>query len=118
MRVVLANNLTNRIGRPGGGWYGNSLNYPEGIWQRFHLSSGTVVKPVIIFVPSATYEAIFDFNYVATKTVECEWPRQFSLTLASALARPMIANSACLNEKGTPGDLHTRVVRTLLLGQI
>lgn len=68
------------VGRPGDG------KLPLGIWQRFNLGHGTAIKPVILFVRSARYDAIFDFAFVAERVVEREFPRQFEAALRQALA--------------------------------
>lgn len=67
------------VGRPGD-------RLPLGIWQRFRFATGSAIKPVIIFVPSTTYEAVFDFEYVARSTVDKTWHSEFTKALANALA--------------------------------
>lgn len=69
------------VGRPADG------KLPFGIWQRFQFksSSGTAIKPVILFVPHANYQAIFDFEYVASKTVEREFSNAFDKRLREAM---------------------------------
>jgi len=59
---------------------------PMGIWQRVHFAQGTALKPVMIFVRSAIYQAVFDFQYVAESTVEREFPAEFAAALAQARA--------------------------------
>jgi hypothetical protein len=58
---------------------------PLGIWQRFFLGHGQAIKPVIIFVKSAQYQKLFDFEYVARKTVEKEFPRQMRQAYQEAI---------------------------------
>jgi len=65
-------------GRPG-----NRL--PDGIWQRFTFASGSAIKPVLIFVRNANYQAIYDFYYVAQKTAERELPSQVNAAVEHAL---------------------------------
>jgi len=67
------------VGRPGD-------RLPLGIWQRFKFANGSAIKPVIIFVPSAIYEAVFAFEYVARKTVERTWEAEFNKAMAMALS--------------------------------
>lgn len=68
------------VGRPGDG------KLPLGIWQRFRSAhGGTALKPVLIFVRWAQYQAIFDFEFVARTTIEREWPRQFERAWAEAM---------------------------------
>jgi hypothetical protein len=68
------------VGRPGDG------KLPLGIWQRFQLGHGTAIKPILIFIPQALYHAIYDFMFVAQRTFDREWPRQFAQALEQALA--------------------------------
>lgn len=67
------------VGRPGDG------RLPLGIWRRINTGFGSAVKPVMIFVERAGYEALLDFVYVASQTVEREFPRQFRAALDEAL---------------------------------
>lgn len=69
------------IGRPADG------KLPLGVWQRLQFAHGSAIKPVLIFVPQAIYEAIFDFDYVAQKTIESEFPRQLEQAIRDATAR-------------------------------
>lgn len=68
------------VGSPGDG------RLPLGIWQRFRFAGSTAIKPVLIFVASATYEAVFDFEYVARNTVSKEFDKIFTQRMAEALA--------------------------------
>jgi hypothetical protein len=67
------------VGRPGDG------KFPFGIWQRYSFRKGSAIKPIMIFVPWASYEAIFDFRYVGEIAVAKEFPRIFSRLLARAI---------------------------------
>ena len=58
------------VGQPGG-------RLPLGIWQRVKAATSTKVQPVVIFVDGASYEAIFDFKYVAEMTVDRNFNRHF-----------------------------------------
>lgn len=66
------------VGRPGD-------RLPLGVWQRFRLGHGSAIKPVLIFVTSASYQAIFDFVYVAKVAVDKEFPGEFSQAMAEAV---------------------------------
>lgn len=66
------------VGKPGGG--------PLGVWQRIQFGSGTALKPVLIFVPSAVYKPIFDFNYVATRTIAKNFDIEFAKAYRKAMA--------------------------------
>lgn len=66
-----------------------------GIWQRFQYGGkgnrGGALKPIIMFVDNAHYQAIFDFDYVAQITVEKQFPAllQAATQQALATARPV-----------------------------
>lgn len=75
-RANAASSAAMFVGRPGGG------KLPLGIWQRTSFSAGSAIKPVMLFVRHAVYQQIFDFQYVANKTIE----RHFNPELTSALA--------------------------------
>jgi hypothetical protein len=66
------------IGRPGD-------RGALGVWQRFGFSRGSAIRPVLLFVRSTSYEAIFDFEHVAVTTAQREFPAQFSAALAEAM---------------------------------
>ena len=38
---------------------------PLGVWQRTYFAQGSALKPLLIFVKSTRYNAIFDFDYTA-----------------------------------------------------
>lgn len=67
------------IGRPG-------RSGALGVWQRVSFGFGTALKPVLLFVERASYEPLFDFAFVATTTIEREFPQHFEAALASAIA--------------------------------
>ena len=66
------------VGRPGG-------RMPLGIWQRVRFAAGTAVRPVMIFVEDAEFEAIFDFKYVAELTMERRYRKHFDEAFAVAM---------------------------------
>lgn len=59
------------VGRGGNG------KLPLGIWQKVFSNFGTAIRPILIFVESARYESIFDFEYVAMTTVDKEFDGEF-----------------------------------------
>lgn len=65
------------VGRPGD-------RLPLGVWQRVRLAMGTAVRPVLIFVTEASYEAIFDFTYVADLTMRKNFNKHFADAFALA----------------------------------
>jgi len=50
---------------------------PLGIWMRIHSAFGSAVKPMLMFVPSAQYQPILDFKFVAENTVNKEFAEEF-----------------------------------------
>jgi hypothetical protein len=58
---------------------------PFGIWQRYQFRTGSAIKPILIFVHWASYEAIFDFQYVGEITVHKSFSRIYSRLLARVL---------------------------------
>lgn len=68
------------IGRPGRG------RGPLGVWQRVSFGFGSALKPVLIFIRGAQYEQTLDFAFVATTTIEREFPEHFEAALRSAVA--------------------------------
>lgn len=58
---------------------------PLGIYQRISFARGTAVRPVLIFVRSALYEARLDFKYVVEQTVKTEFAGEFNRAWAEAL---------------------------------
>lgn len=65
------------VGRPGD-------RLPLGIYQRVAFGHGSAIKPVMIFVRSAVYQAIFDFEYVAKRTIEAEFGAEFARAYVEA----------------------------------
>jgi len=61
-----------------------------GIWQRFQFGGKGnrqgALKPIIMFVDSAHYEAIYDFTGVGELTVAAEFPNKLQLATQQALA--------------------------------
>lgn len=56
-----------------------------GIWQRLIGGLGARVRPVLIFVQSNNYEAVFDFEFVAVNTVKKEFDREFQVAVQRAI---------------------------------
>lgn len=67
------------VGRP------NNGKLPLGIWQKVFSNFGVAIRPVMIFVRSANYEAIFDFKYVADTTISREFYNEFNKAWADAV---------------------------------
>lgn len=67
---------------------GKSL--PLGIWQRTYFSSGTAIRPVLLFYSQVRYRAIFGFDVVGQRVAREEFPKQYqpALVQAMATARP------------------------------
>ena len=66
------------VGRPGD-------RLPLGVYQRVRFASGTAIKPVMIFVRSAVYQAVFNFEEVAQRTIDKEFGTEFAQALAEAM---------------------------------
>ena len=58
------------VGKPG--------DAPLGIWQKVFSNFGTAIRPIMIFVQSANYEAIYDFKFVAETTINREYNNEFA----------------------------------------
>lgn len=71
------------VGSPGDG------KLPLGIWQRGHSGALTgpvrPIRPIMIFVQSARYDAIYDFKFVADKVVADNINKEFIAALDFAL---------------------------------
>jgi hypothetical protein len=78
-RQASAQSVQYFVGRPGDG------KLPLGVWQRYTFRSGSAIKPILIFIPWASYEGIFDFRYVGEITIRKLFPREFSSALARVL---------------------------------
>lgn len=61
-------------------------NMLPGIWKREIHGFGSRVRPVFIFVKRTSYEPIFDFGYVAEKTIKKELQPQFDRAFIEAMA--------------------------------
>ncbi|MGE0289663.1 MAG: hypothetical protein AB7P16_25525 [Bradyrhizobium sp.] len=83
-RASLAKGSKKRYGvvyfttKPGG-------RLPPGVWMREIHGLGSRIRPILIFVTRAYYEAIFDFHYVAERTAQEVLPKQFDQAMAEAL---------------------------------
>lgn len=69
------------VGKPG--------DAPLGIWRRttpgaLFTGPSKPLMPILIFVQSARYEAIYDFDFVARQTIEREFDGQFIRAWAEA----------------------------------
>lgn len=84
-RAKLAKNTNTKrgisyfVGSPGDG------KAPLGIWMKVYSNFGTAIRPILIFVQSANYEAIFDFELVAKTTVDREIDGEFAKALDEAI---------------------------------
>lgn len=65
------------VGRPGD-------RLPLGIYQRVSFARGTALKPVMIFVQSAIYQPVFDFESVAKQTIKAEFAGEFATAWTEA----------------------------------
>lgn len=58
-----------------------------GIYQRVFLGHGKAIKPVLIYVKGARYQARFNFEKVAADIANALWDAEFSKALQLGLAR-------------------------------
>lgn len=56
-----------------------------GIWQKVNSNFGKAIRPVLIFVQSARYEAIYDFKFVAETVIKREYDNEFDKALKDAV---------------------------------
>lgn len=68
------------IGAPGRG------KLPLGVWQYIDSAFGRGIRPVFIFVRRPRYEPRFDFFFVGQEVARRQFPLNFRLALARALA--------------------------------
>lgn len=66
------------VGRPGD-------RLPLGVWQRFNLGHGSSIKPVMIFVPHANYQKLYDFTYAGQKVIDREFIGEMKKATEEAL---------------------------------
>lgn len=66
---------------------GRGSHLHPGVYQRFRFAIGTAIKPVLIYVPAATYNARLRFNDVAVRTISRVADRHFRAALDEAKAR-------------------------------
>lgn len=74
-----------------GSWKnGKHQHLPRGIWERTVFSSGTAVRPVLIFVSRANYRKVFDFFGIANRVIGQRFEPNFTSAMQVALktARP------------------------------
>ncbi len=64
----------------------NNLKQP-GIYKRFFFGQGKAIKPVLIYVKGARYQARFDFEKVANKVANAMWQSEFDKSLQAELLR-------------------------------
>lgn len=69
------------VGRPGNG------KLPLGVWQKVYFGVGVAIKPVLIFVDSPLYEAIYNFDMVARLTLDKVFDWHFTAAFNEAKAR-------------------------------
>lgn len=67
------------VGRPGGG------RGPLGVWQRHSFGHGQAVKPVMLFVRSASYEARLPFYELVRKAVAEDFQGHFADAMREAI---------------------------------
>ncbi len=58
---------------------------PLGIWSRHSFGHGSAIKPILIFVASAHYEALLDFYYVSEATAKAKMEGNLRASVDAAL---------------------------------
>lgn len=61
----------------------------SGIWARYKTAFGTSIKPVLFFVPKASYRKRFDFYGVAEKTAKEQFPKKLAETRQKFIERTL-----------------------------
>lgn len=56
-----------------------------GIYQKVFSNFGAAIRPVLIFMQSARYDAIYDFKYVAETVIKREYDAEFDKALKDAI---------------------------------
>jgi hypothetical protein len=57
---------------------------PLGVYQRVAMAGGSALKPVLLFVRSAVYQPVFDFEYVVEQAVKTGFASEFEKAFAEA----------------------------------
>lgn len=55
------------------------------IWQKVNSNFGKAIRPVLIFVQSSRYDAIYDFKFVAENIIRKEYDNEFDRALDEAI---------------------------------
>jgi len=63
---------------------GRAQHLPRGIYQRTSFAFGKAIKPVVLFVPRATYRPRFDFHGVANQVVHRDLLTELRKAMAEA----------------------------------
>jgi hypothetical protein len=66
---------------------GRGSHLHPGVYQRFGFALGSAIKPVLMFVPAATYSPRFNFDRVANATIARVASAHFRAALVEAKAR-------------------------------
>lgn len=68
---------------------GKAVGLPDGIWER-HYPNGqagkSFIRPILIYVRSATYQVKFPFERIAQKHFDANWEKEADAALRYALA--------------------------------
>lgn len=88
-KASMARGRGGKNARAGEGYF--ALQRPHGklkpgIYRRYHFQHGTAVRPVLIFVKSATYRQRYDFFGIGQRVANEHIGREFEKALAHALA--------------------------------
>ena len=80
------------VSRGPGSWFGRGAwkngrvqKLPRGIWQRQRWSSGSSVKPVVMFVNEGAYKRYFDLPEIARLAINANFSNEFEAAFQEAL---------------------------------
>lgn len=61
----------------------------SGIWARYKTAFGSAIKPIMFFVPKASYRKRFDFYGVAERTAQREFPKKIAQARENFIQRTL-----------------------------
>jgi len=67
-----------------------------GVYQRVSTGFGSSLKPILMFVKRANYKQRLDFFGIATKTINEEFPKEFTKSFDEAVRTALFKNQGSL----------------------
>lgn len=68
-----------------GEWYGRQQHLPPGIYKRVRFSSGSAIKPIMMFVKEPSYSKRFPFFKTAQKVIDKNMRNNFNQAMDDAI---------------------------------